>query len=152
MTRRYVNALLLYGEREVSIGAVFAVTGFNQIPLAVTKGDKGTSTYSFRLKVWHLVNSISAFSTKPLSAIFVVGAMVSGVGLVFLSYLLLAGVFWNRPPIGWTSVMVSVWVLGGMIISSLGIMAIYLGKIFSEVKARPRTVVRSIERGSIGPI
>ena len=43
--------------------------------------------------------------------------------------------------------MVSVWLLGGFILISLGVIAIYLGKVFTEVKARPRAIVRSIERG-----
>lgn len=146
MTRRYVDALLLHDEVEVSIGAVFAVTGFEQIGVPVAKGHKGSSTYSLRLKVWHLVNSISAFSTKPLNAIFLMGVGVSTVGFALLTYLVLAGLFWSRSPAGWTSVMVSVWLLGGFILISLGVIAIYLGKVFSEVKARPRAIVRSIER------
>lgn len=147
MTRRYVDALMLHGEVEVSIGAVFAVTGFTQIGLPVAKGHKGSSTYSLRLKIWHLVNSISAFSTKPLNAIFLMGVFVSTVGFVFLAYLMVAGLFWSKSPAGWTSVMVSVWLLGGFILISLGVIAIYLGKVFTEVKARPRAIVRSIERG-----
>ena len=148
MTRRYVDGLMLHGEREVSIGAVFAVTGFKQVGLPVAKGHKGSSTYSLRLKIWHLVNSISAFSTKPLNAIFLMGVVVSTVGFMFLLYLVVAGLFWSKSPAGWTSVMVSVWLLGGFILISLGVIAIYLGKVFSEVKARPRAIVRSIERGS----
>ncbi|MBI5087826.1 MAG: FkbM family methyltransferase [Actinobacteria bacterium] len=148
MTRRYVDALLQYGEREVSIGAIFAVAGFEQIGVPVVKGHKGSSTYSLRLKIWHLVNSISAFSTKPLNAIFLAGVCVSTVGFVFLLYLLIAGLFWSKSPAGWTSVMVSVWLLGGFILASLGVIAIYLGKVFTEVKARPRAIVRSIRRGS----
>lgn len=146
MTRRYVDAVMLYGEREVSIGAVLNVAGFVQIGRPVAKGHKGSSSYSLRLKIWHLVNSISAFSTKPLSAIFLMGVAVSAVGLVLVAYLVLAGLFWSQSPAGWRSVMASVWLLGGLILSSIGVIAIYLGKVFTEVKARPRAVVRSIER------
>lgn len=146
MTRRYVDALLLHQETEVSIGAIFAVTGFTQIGIPITKGHKGTSTYSLRLKIWHLVNSISAFSTKPLNAIFLAGSLVSAVSGVILAYLLLAAVFWDKSPAGWKSVIASVWLLGGLILLSLGVIAIYLGKVFSEVKGRPRAIVRSIER------
>ena len=146
MTRRYVDALMLHGEREVSIGALFAVAGFRQVGLPVTKDHKGSSTYSLRLKIWHLVNSISAFSTKPLSGIFLMGVFVSGIGFVLLVYLVVVGLLWSRSPAGWTSVMASVWLLGGLVLSSLGVIAIYLGKVFSEVKARPRSIVRSVTR------
>lgn len=145
MTRRYVDAVMAYGEREVSIGAVLHVAGFEQVGMSVLKKDKGSTSYSMRLKVWHLVNSISAFSTKPLTAIFLLGAGVSSVGLVLLVYLVLAALFWSRSPAGWTSVIASVWLIGGVIMLSLGVIAIYLGKVFSEVKARPRAIVRSIE-------
>ena len=146
MTRRYVNAVMKYEEREVSIGAIMNVAGFLQVGLPVAKGHKGKSSYSWRLKVWHLVNSVSSFSTKPLSAIFLAGLLISLVGLSFVVYLLLAGIFWSQSPAGWRSVVASVWLLGGFILSSLGVLAIYLGKIFSEVKTRPRVIVRSIER------
>lgn len=146
MTRRYVDAVMLYSEREVSIGAVLHVAGFVQIGSPVEKGDKGSSSYSMRLKIWHLVNSISAFSTKPLSAIFLMGVGVSFVGLLLLLYLVAAGLLWSKSPAGWTSVIASVWLLGGLILSSVGVIAIYLGKVFSEVKGRPRAIVRLIER------
>jgi putative glycosyltransferase len=148
MSRRYVDAVMLYGEREVSIGAVLNIAGFTQIGTPVAKGDKGSSSYSLRLKIWHLVNSISAFSTKPLNAIFLMGAGVSFIGLLLVMYLVIAGLFWSKSPAGWASVMASVWLLGGLILSSIGVIAIYLGKVFSEVKARPRAIVRSIERGT----
>jgi putative glycosyltransferase len=146
MSRRYVDAVLTYGEREVSIGAIFNIAGFHQIGTPVAKGDKGSSSYSLRLKVWHLVNSISAFSTKPLTAIFVLGIASSLLGVAMVVYLTIAAVALSRSPAGWASVIASVWVLGGLILSSIGVLAIYIGKIFSEVKGRPRTVIRSIER------
>ena len=152
MSRRYVDSLLLHAEREVSIGAIFAVTGYLQVPLAVAKGHKGSSTYSFRLKVWHMVNSIAAFSTTPLSAIFVMGALVSFLGLILVGYLVVAAAVWGRSPAGWRSVIASVWLLGGLTLLSLGVIAIYLGKVFSEVKARPRAIVRTIVGDSTQPL
>lgn len=52
--------------------------------------------------------------------------------------------FWATPLSGWTSVMASIWLLGGMIISFIGIIGIYLSKIFTETKQRPYTIVRQI--------
>jgi putative glycosyltransferase len=147
MTRRYVDAVSAYREREVSIGAIFAVAGFVQIPKPVRKGHKGSSSYSLRLKLWHFTNAISSFSTKPLSAIFVTGVAVSIVAAALLVYLVAAALLWGRAPSGWTSVVASVWLLGGLTLSALGVIAIYLGKIFSEVKARPRSIIRTVERG-----
>lgn len=146
MTRRYVDALLQFGEVEVSIGGIFALTGFEQIAVLVRKGHTSRSTYSLRLKMWHFVNSVSAFSTTPLNAIFLLGLVVSSIGVAILAYLLYIGLFQDQSPAGWASVMASVWLIGGLLISSVGIIAIYLGKVFSEVKGRPRAIVRSITR------
>ena len=148
MARRYVEAVMLHEEREMNIGGIFAVTGFKQVGVPVAKSHKGSSSYSLRLKIWHFVNSISSFSTKPLNFIFILGSFVSFVGLLLVAYLVLAKIFWGRSPLGWTSVIASVWLLGGLIIASLGVIAIYLGKVLSEVKGRPRSIVRSIVRAA----
>lgn len=150
MTREYVDAVMLYGEREVSIGGVFSLAGFNQHALAVSKGDKGRSAYGFRLKLWHLVNSVTSFSTKPLEIIFVLGLIVTLIGFGLIAYLVLAAVAWNQPPVGWTSVMASLWLIGGFMILSLGTVSIYLGKVFTEAKGRPRTISRASNRNRYG--
>lgn len=142
MTRAYVEAVLQYQEREVSIGGIFSLAGFRQTPLSVNKGDKGHSAYSTRLKVWHLVNSVTSFSTKPLEIIFVIGLLVTFIGFGLVAYLLVAALAWNQPPVGWTSVMASLWLIGGVVILSLGTVSIYLGKVFLEVKGRPRVLPR----------
>lgn len=142
MTRTYVDAVLQYPEREVSIGGIFSLAGFHQTPLSVEKGDKGHSSYSTKLKVWHLVNSVTSFSTKPLEIIFVVGLVVTLIGFGLVAYLVVAALAWNQPPVGWTSVMASLWLIGGVVILSLGTVSIYLGKVFLEVKNRPRVLPR----------
>lgn len=146
MTRRYVNALLEFKEVEISIGGLFAVAGFYQVGIPVSKGSKGHSTYSLRLKVWHLLNSIVSFSTRPLEAIFVLGLAMTLVGFSIAGYLIFAALAWNQPPVGWTSVMASLWVIGGIVVLSLGVIAIYVSKIFLESKRRPRVVVKQIRR------
>lgn len=144
MTRAYVDALLQHEEVEVSIGGLFAITGFRQEGVAVAKGYKGESSYSLRLKFWHLANSITSFSTRPLEAIFVLGLVMTAAGFGIAGYLLFAALAWNQPPVGWTSVMASLWVIGGVVVLSLGVIAIYVSKIFLESKRRPRVVVRQI--------
>jgi len=77
--------------------------------------------------------------------------MISYVGLlIFLLASLFAGklvfqkLFLTTPLDGWTSVMVSIWLLGGITISFLGLIGLYLSKVFSEVKQRPLTIIRNI--------
>jgi putative glycosyltransferase len=61
---------------------------------------------------------------------------------LLVGYLIAAALIWNTPPTGWTSVMASLWVIGGLLLLSLGTVAVYLDKVFLEVKSRPRVLTR----------
>jgi len=91
-----------------------------------------------------LVNSVTSFSNAPLISIFYVGATISLLATAYIVYLIVQWVFLARPLIGWTSVIASIWLLGGLIISFIGVIGIYLAKMFSEIKRRPYTIVRQI--------
>lgn len=147
MTRRYVDSLLEYGEREVFMAGLWKDTGYVQVPFEFTKGDKGETTYGFRRKVSLLVNSIVAFSSKPLAMIFSTGMLISFGAAVYTLYLVYRGLAHGNAPSGWASVIASIWLLGGLIIFFLGIIGIYLSKIFVEVKQRPYAIVREIYEG-----
>jgi putative glycosyltransferase len=141
MTSRYVRALLAHQEREVLIAGLWAITGFAQAELPIDKATKGSSTYSLARKLTIIVNAITSFSNRPLIFIFYLGlAIVLGAGAAacFLVIEALTSGFLA----GWPSLIVSVWLLGGLTIFCLGIIGIYLSKIFTEVKQRPYTIVR----------
>lgn len=90
------------------------------------------------------VNSITSFSNAPLTIIFYIGILISLFALAYIIYLVTCWFFFVKPMSGWTSVMASIWLLGGMIISFIGVVGIYLSKIFSETKQRPYTIVRQV--------
>lgn len=144
MTREYVKALLLHREREVFMAGLWAITGYKQVPYVVKKHDKGATTYTFRKKLSLLVNSITSFSNLPLIGIFYVGVIIFVFALLYIAYLFLNWLLYSSTVAGWTSVMASIWVLGGMIISFMGVIGIYLSKIFSETKQRPYAIVRNV--------
>jgi putative glycosyltransferase len=144
MSRRYVNALLSHEEREVFIGGLWQITGFEQHPHTIKKHSTSETTYTFRRKMSLLVNSVTSFSNVPLIGIFYIGALISLVATGFTAYLLINWLFLAKPLSGWTSVMASIWLLGGLVISFIGVVGIYLSKIFSETKRRPYTIVRQI--------
>jgi putative glycosyltransferase len=144
MSRRYVDALLQHEEREIFMAGLWYITGFEQSPQIVKKHDTSKSTYSFRKKIALLVNAITSFSNTPLIGIFYMGASISVLASFYISYLVIHWAFFEKPLSGWTSVMASIWLLGGLIVSSIGIIGIYLSKIFSETKRRPYTIVRKI--------
>lgn len=144
MTRRYVNAVLLYKEREAFFAGLLYIAGFEQRSHTVTKHSFSPSTYRLRHKLSMVLNSITSFSNAPLIFIFYVGAAISLVAGIYSLYLVINWLMFARPASGWTSVMVSIWLLGGLIICFLGVIGIYVSKIFSETKQRPSTIVRQL--------
>lgn len=144
MSRRYINALLSHQEREVFMAGLWHITGFSQVPLFVKKKSTSESTYSFGKKMALLVNSVTSFSNIPLVLIFHVGIIISIIAMLYIVFLVANRIVLDKPLSGWTSVMASIWLLGGMIISFIGVVGIYLSKIFSETKRRPYTIVKSV--------
>jgi putative glycosyltransferase len=144
MTARYVKALLLHKEREVFLAGLWHITGFDQRPQAVKKVVVSPTTYTFRKKISLVVNSITSFSHAPLVGIFYIGILISTLSCAYLGYLIINWLFLSKPLSGWTSVMASIWLIGGMVISFIGVIGIYLSKIFTETKQRPYTIIRQI--------
>lgn len=144
MTRRYVEALVQHREREIFIAGLWHITGFAQSPQTVRKHSTSQTTYTFRRKVSIVVNSVASFSHAPLAGIFYLGLLISAAASMYAAYLVFQWAFLVKPLSGWTSVMASIWLLGGMIISFIGIVGIYLSKIYSESKQRPYTIIRKI--------
>lgn len=142
MARRYVDALLCHQEREVFIAGLWHITGFDQRPQVIKKHHTSETTYTFRRKMSLLVNSVTSFSNAPLVSIFYIGVAISLFALAYIVYLVTHWLFLAKSMSGWTSVMASIWLLGGMVISFIGVVGIYLSKIFSETKQRPYTIVR----------
>lgn len=144
MSRRYVNALLQFREREIVISCLWVIAGFKQCALPVKKHTSSATTYSLAKKIEHATNSITSFSETPLRLIFYIGLIIFLGALTYTGYLICLKLAYGELMDGWTSIMVSIWLLGGMIISFVGLIGIYLSKIFSETKQRPSFIVKQI--------
>jgi putative glycosyltransferase len=144
MTRRYLDALLSFEEREVDIGGLWFITGFEQRPRTVTKLSASETSYTFRKKLSIIVNAITSFSSLPLVGIFYVGFGIFAAACVVATFVSIRRIFDAQPMSGWTSLIVSVWLLGGLILSAIGVVGIYLAKVFSEAKRRPNTIIRAL--------
>ena len=145
MTRRYVEALLRYRERELFMLGVLTVVGFRQEPVRIEKADSAPTTYHLWKKVSLTLKSMASFSDKPLSAIFLLGSGISFLALLGMLYLLITyfAFSWHYLT-GWTSLSLLISFFGGMILVSIGTVGFYLGRIFVEVKDRP-VIVMQIE-------
>jgi putative glycosyltransferase len=144
MTHEYVAALMQHKEREFVMSGLWALTGFNQVPITVRKHHKAVSAYGLRRKISHLVNAITSFSAKPLVLIFYLGCFISFAAAVAALDLIVRKVFLGTLLGGWSSLIVSIWLLGGITIFCVGVIGIYLSKIFIEVKQRPYTIIKEI--------
>ena len=151
MSQRYVSALLEHKEREVVIAGLWALTGFKQTPISVNKHHRNNSTYNFRQKISYFVNAITAFSNKPLILIFYIGLIISIVASLAASYLIVRRVFWGVLLEGWASLIVSIWLLGGITIFCVGVIGIYLAKVFTETKQRPYTIIKDVYERTAAP-
>jgi len=144
MSMRYVKALVSYKEQESFMAGLWAITGFKQVPIVVNKHSKGNSTYDLRRKIAIFVNSITSFSNKPLIYIFYLACFILFLSSIAALHLIIKRVFFGVLLAGWPSTMVSIWMLGGLTIFCIGLVGIYLSKIYTETKQRPYTLIRNI--------
>jgi len=142
MTRRYVDALVEHRERETMIAGLWAITGFSQVALPIHKHSHSVSTYRLGHKMAILVNSLTSFSNRPLVLIFYLGLVIVALASLAAAYLVIRRLYFGTLLAGWASLIVSVWLLGGLTIFCLGIIGIYLSKVFIETKQRPYTIIR----------
>ncbi|MFH1957626.1 MAG: glycosyltransferase family 2 protein [bacterium] len=144
MSKRYVNNLVKHKDREVFMAGLWAITGFKQVPLMVEKRDKKTTSYDIGKKFSLLVNSITSFSNKPLLFIFYLGCVILLVSSITALYLVIKRAFFGVLLAGWPSLIVTIWFFGGLTIFCVGLIGIYLSRVFMETKDRPYTIIRKI--------
>ena len=145
MNRRYVDNVLRYGEKAVDLWGIFSLVGFRQEAVVVEKGSKASTTYTLGRRLTMAVNTLTSVSNRPLIFIFLLGLAMTVVAFVVGAYLIVRQLFFSAYDVeGWTSILVSIWLVGGIIIFCLGVIGIYLSKVFLEVKNRPLYVVRQV--------
>ena len=146
MRRKYVDSLIAYQERELYMPGIWAHVGYNQHYLPAEKTFDGHSTYTLRRKLMLAVDAITSFSSKPLMMVFQTGIIfVIGAVLVVI-YLVINKLLYGYSIAGWASLVAILFFIGGVVIFSLGIVGLYVAKIYAEVKQRPNSIVKAIYR------
>ena len=145
MRKSYVESLLLFTERESLPAGIMVLNGFNQKPLVIEKPYKGHSSYSFSKRMKLAINSIISFSSRPLVLIGIAGIIITLISALAILVTISMKISNYDFQAGWVSLLSSVWLLGGMILTSIGVTGIYVAKIFNQVKGRPLFIVRNIE-------
>ncbi len=141
MTRRFVKALLLHDEREFFLSGLCSLAGFKIEILEANKTSKGKTSYNLSRRFLSALNAVTAFSDRPLFFIFYSGiflSLLSFGGIIFLFFRV--AFLGMRFLAGWFSIILLISFLGGFGIASIGVVGLYLGRIFIEVKKRPLIV------------
>lgn len=146
MSRRYVNELIKLGDKNIFMAGMMQWIGFKQVPVTIKKGQReGKSTYTLGKRFALSLQAVISFSSYPLVVLFKFGFLISVIsiitGLYFLIYKLI------NPEIvlsGFTFLIVALLFSVGVIISSLGILGIYIDKLFNQTKNRPTYIVKDI--------
>lgn len=117
--------------------------GFKQaaINLAADERFEGVSSYNFRKKMHIALEIITSQSNKPLMFAVQTGFMIALASLLYIIYLILGTVFKGDILPGWTSIVASIYLMGGILLCAIGVVGIYIGNIFNETKNRPLYVI-----------
>ena len=142
MSRRALEGLAQYGEVNLFLRGVVPMIGYNTDVVYYERGERfaGESKYPVGKMLTLAVEGVTSLSTKPIRMITGLGFFIFFVSIGMLIYSLVRH-FIGATIVGWTTLMVSVWAIGGLILLSLGVVGEYIGKIYLETKARPRFII-----------
>ncbi len=143
MSRRAVEALMQYPERNLFLRGIVRRLGFQEgfVYYDRRARELGESKYPLKKMLSFSIDGITSFSTAPLKFITFVGLAMTLISLVMILFGIIRHVEGNTIE-GWTSLLVSLWFIGGIITTAMGVTGIYIGKIYVEVKQRPRYFVQ----------
>lgn len=137
-----LQALLEFPERNLFLRGMVRLLGFkeNYVYFDCNERFAGKSKYSTKRMFSFAVDGITSFSVQPLRIITLIGVVCLGVAVAEMIYIIVA-YFQGRTIQGWASLLFSVWFLGGLLLFSIGVVGEYIGKIYKEVKRRPRYII-----------
>ena len=145
MSRRAVEGLAQFGEVNLFLRGIVPQIGYKWTTVTYERAERfaGESKYPLKKMLAFAADGITSFSVKPIRMVFSLGVVVFLVSLVMLLYALVAKLT-GHTSAGWTSLMGSIWLIGGIQLLSLGVVGEYVGKIYTETKHRPRFIIESV--------
>ncbi|MDE1327130.1 glycosyltransferase family 2 protein [Vibrio aestuarianus] len=143
ISRKVVNSYLLMKEQHKPYGYFVNWLGFKRVNIDVNHAQRpqGHSSYTFKKLLQLASDNIISQSNKPLRMSIKFGFSMSLFSMLYSVYLVFQYVINDVPVAGWTSVMVSIYFVSGIILANLGFVGLYIGKVFDETKGRPMYVV-----------
>lgn len=156
MSSHVIEALLLMREQTRTLGPLMEWAGFSKayIDVEVDQRYSGHSSYSWRRLFKLAGGTILAYSDKPLRISIGVGFTMAGFAFSYGLYTFIRAILYDIPVPGWTSLITSLYFIGGLILANLGVVGVYIGKTFDETKGRPLYLIarRTRSDGADGPV
>lgn len=142
MSSRAVNELSQFREVNLFLRGIIPLIGFKTTTIEYERSERfaGESKYPLRKMINFAIDGITSFSVKPLRIVTTLGFTVSLISFLIMAYSLIAKLV-GQTVEGWTFTVISVWFIGGVQMLSIGIVGEYIGKIYNEVKNRPRFII-----------
>ena len=145
-SKKVIESVKRFREQNRSFGLFVYWSGFKRTEIDVVHGKRltGTSSYTFSKLFGLAFDSIIAYSNKPLKLTVKLGFFISICAIFYSIWLVLRFFIWANPTEGWTSLIVSLYFLSGLIIANIGMIGLYIGKVFDEVKQRPLYFIEDV--------
>lgn len=145
MSKRAVEQFSLYKETNLFLRGMVPLIGYQTDCVYYDRKERvaGESKYPLKKMLALAFNGISSFSVKPISMIFGLGMLIVFVSILAAIYALIS-YFSGHVVAGWTSLILSIWFLGGVQLLAVGLVGQYIGKIYIEVKQRPRYNIEKV--------
>ena len=145
MSKRAVEELLKFKEVNLFLRGIVPLVGFKSDTVYYERAERfaGESKYPLKKMLAFALDGITSFSIKPIRLITTLGFLIFVVSLCMLVYSLIRH-FTGHTSIGWSSMFVSIWAIGGLQILAIGVIGEYIGKIYMETKERPKFILEKI--------
>ena len=152
MSRRALEGLGEYREVNLFLRGIVPMIGYKTATVEYSRGERfaGESKYPLSKMINFALDGITSLSVKPIRFITLLGFLIFSISILMLLYFLTVH-FLGHTVAGWTSLVVSVWAIGGLQLLSIGVIGEYLGKIYLETKARPRYRIETLLTHDDGP-
>lgn len=145
MSKRAVEGLAQFREVNLFLRGIVPLIGYKSEVVTYERHERfaGESKYPLKKMLAFATDGITSFSIKPIRLITTCGILIFGISILMLIYFL-AVHFMGRTVAGWTSMIVSIWAIGGLQLLAIGIVGEYIGKIYLETKDRPKYIIETV--------
>jgi glycosyltransferase involved in cell wall biosynthesis len=144
MSKRALTELVCFDETNLFLRGIVPLIGFRSTEVMYDRKGRfaGISKYPLRKMLSFAFNGLTSFSIAPIRFVAVLGFLSFLISCLAGGYALIQNVLGHTLS-GWTSLMTSIWIIGGLLLMSIGLIGEYIGKIYEEVKKRPRFIIES---------